>query len=615
MHRPPPDGHEVAALLRAGEPAALAVTAGGLAVACGTGTATVACDPAQAAALLTRWDADAGPRWVWWSAAQALGPLLAAAPPPRVRRCWDLAAVHRLLVGGSADDPGRVWAACHGLAVEDLPRAGELDLRGAAAPGADGGAAHDDALTADGHLSPEWVDGGWSTSPDRAARWAALALQAHHLQVAALEQVPGTDWVAPHHGRLVHTAWSESAAAVLALELAREGLPVDRQAAERVVASFAGPRPRDERHELRLRAARDAVVLDRAGGRPADLRSPAQVRQLLADVGLDVPDTRSWRLERLRTAHPVVEALLAWRQAERFATTYGYRWLDTHLDPDGRLRGTWSASDGGAGRMTAQAGLHSLPRELRVAVRAEPGHRIVRADLGQVEPRVLAAVSGDRALVAAAREDDLYAPVAQRLDCERSVAKVAVLAAMYGQTSGAAGQALQGMRTTYPTAMAMLETADERGRAGEHLRTYGGRLVRPWPVDDVPPEAGEAASRGYRAALAARGRFTRNAVVQGAAAELFKAWAATVRHRLAGSGSGAVVLCLHDELLLHVRDDAAEEVAEGLVADLEATAARWCPLVPVRFVADVAVVRSWSEAKADGQPTAPGPPPPTAAQR
>ena len=61
------------------------------------------------------------------------------------------------------------------------------------------------------------------------------------------------------------------------------------------------------------------------------------------------------------------------------------------------------------------------------------------ADLGQVEPRVLAAVSRDEAFAAATREDDLYAPVAQRLGVERSVAKIAVLAAMYGQRSGAAG--------------------------------------------------------------------------------------------------------------------------------------------------------------------------------
>jgi len=69
--------------------------------------------------------------------------------------------------------------------------------------------------------------------------------------------------------------------------------------------------------------------------------------------------------------------------------------------------------------MTAQSGLHNLPAEMRSAVRAEPGHVLVRADLGQIEPRVLAAVSGDAELAAAAREPDMYTPVAAALRLDR----------------------------------------------------------------------------------------------------------------------------------------------------------------------------------------------------
>ena len=77
-------------------------------------------------------------------------------------------------------------------------------------------------------------------------------------------------------------------------------------------------------------------------------------------AGVDVPDTRAWRLRAFREAHPLVGALLEWRKAERIATTYGYGWLDTHLGADGRLRGTWTGSDGAAGRMTASGGLRNL---------------------------------------------------------------------------------------------------------------------------------------------------------------------------------------------------------------------------------------------------------------
>ena len=143
----------------------------------------------------------------------------------------------------------------------------------------------------------------------------------------------------------------------------------------------------------------------------------------------------------------------------------------------------------------------------------------VRADLGQIEPRVLAVVSGDPAFAAATRADDLYAPVAQRLGVDRPVAKVAVLAAMYGQRSGAAGEALEGLERAYPVAMALLDRAYAAGRRGEPLRTYGGRLIPTGrflagepggrrPRAGLPPAGGSRAtpsSRGPRPSCSRRG--------------------------------------------------------------------------------------------------------------
>jgi DNA polymerase-1 len=319
------------------------------------------------------------------------------------------------------------------------------------------------------------------------------------------------------------------------------------------------------------------------GREGTDLRNPTQVKELLAAVGVSVPNTRKFVLERYRETHPLVDALLEWRKDERIATTYGYRWLDEHVGADGRLRGGWTACDGAAGRMTAQNGLHNLPAPLRPAVVAEPGHVFVRADLGQVEPRVLAVVSGDRAFAEATRADDLYAPVAQKLGIERKVAKVAVLAAMYGQRSGAAGRALGDLERAYPVAMGLLDEAYASGVARRPLRTFGGRRINldaAWPGSD---DGG-------------RGRFARNALIQGSAAELFKAWAATVRHETAPTGA-QFVLCLHDELLLQAPEDRAEEVARAMGRCLDDSARRWAGTDQVRFVADTSIIRRWSDAK------------------
>jgi len=96
--------------------------------------------------------------------------------------------------------------------------------------------------------------------------------------------------------------------------------------------------------------------------------------------------------------------------------------------------------------------------------------------------------------------------------------------------------------------------------------------------------------------IAGRGRFARNAVIQGAAAELFKAWAATVRLTTRHLGA-RIVLCLHDELLIHVPADAADDAAAAVDAALTASARRWTGSSTVRFVSDTSVIRRWSQAK------------------
>jgi DNA polymerase-1 len=467
---------------------------------------------------------------------------------------WDCAAVHKLLHGGRRDDPLAVWSAAHDLPPPARPR-DDLTLLDSALDPVE---AYTGPVRADGALHP---DAPRLAEPEV---WAGLAREVAALQEQQLLALPDPrpQPVGPHLPLV--TAWSESAAALLCAELERDGLPFDRVVAEEILRESVGDGDR---------ATRDAPVLAQLRDEQVDLRNPAQVKETLARHGIDVPDTRSWRLEAHR-AHPLVAALLSWRKAERLATTYGFSWLDQHLGADGRLRGEWTAADGGAGRMTASAGLHNLPAELRPAVAAEPGHVLVRADLGQVEPRVLAAVSGDAGLARAAAADDMYTPVAQQLGCDRPTAKVAVLAAMYGQTSGTAGQALAQMERAYPAALAYLRAAEEAGRVGRDVRTHGGRLVR-------------SGTGGV-------GRYVRNAVVQGAAAELFKAWAAAVRNGLDG---GRVVLCLHDELLLHVPGAEAQDAVALLHDALGRVASHWAAGSGVRFVADVSVVHRWSEAK------------------
>ena len=178
------------------------------------------------------------PRWVWWSARSAAVGLVSAGV--RVATCWDVAAVHRLLAGGNVDDPGLVWAALHRLDPSSVPRLGQLDLLG---PGTDHPPGDpEDPVGPDDHLRAEWTDGGWARTPDRLARWAALALKAQSQQAQALSRLDvGGDPVA--------TAHAESAAELLSVELTHDGLPLDVAVAEQILAALAGPRPRSAAHE------------------------------------------------------------------------------------------------------------------------------------------------------------------------------------------------------------------------------------------------------------------------------------------------------------------------------------------------------------------------------
>lgn len=509
------------------------------------------------------------PRWVWWSAAEAGRHLVRGGVA--VARAWDVAEAHRLLAGGWVADPAVAWAHARGLDAGGIPERHRGDLLDmlSAEVGADAGTS---PVRGDGYLRPDAAAGQWAVTDDRLLAWAEAASACAEVQRERAQQVGP---------RLVATVHAESAAAVVCEELEHDGLPVDRAR----LLDLVTPMCTDPQ-------ARDAAVLAHVPGREhVDLRNPAQVRELLKAVGIDVPSTRKHVLEEYAHVHPVVPALLRWRADERIATTYGLRWIEEHVGADDRLRGEWRACDGGAGRMTAGAGLHNLPALLRPGIAAHEGYVFVRADLGQIEPRILAVASGDPAFVQATQADDLYAPVAQRLGVERAVAKVAVLSAMYGGRAGQAAAALEGLEREYPGAIRLLEEAYEAGVQGRAVRTFGGRLIPTTRL--MSTEVGVGANPDLDAA---RGRFARNAIIQGAAAEFFKAWAATVRAMTRPLGA-SIVLCLHDELLVHAPRENAQEVAALVDAALQDSARRWTGGAPVRFVSDTQIITRWSEAK------------------
>ena len=128
---------------------------------------------------------------------------------------------------------------------------------------------------------------------------------------------------------------------------------------------------------------------------------------------------------------------------------------------------------------------------------ADAGWRFVVADAGQLEPRILAAVSGDARLAAAAGAGDLYAALAaDSFGGDRARAKLALLGAMYGQTGGGALPAIAVLRRATRPPGAYVEAAARTGEAGG--------LVRSWLGRTCPPATRAAGAVGRRSRAPAR---------------------------------------------------------------------------------------------------------------
>jgi DNA polymerase-1 len=508
-----------------------------------------------------------GTRWVWADTARTYPALLAAAA--RVPRAWDLRLCHRILRSALPDaDHGsaRVWA-------------------GAPAP-----------IDADDGLFP--AEG--ERAPD--AEEVRRELQR---QVSAVE-------AAPDPGRLRMLLHAESAGALIAEEMRAAGLPWDVAAHDRILVRELGERtlPGGVPRRMQELAARIRTEL---GDDAVSLDSPPKLLRALHRAGIQVASTSRWELAQ--HPHPAVEPLLAYKRLARLLVANGWSWLDEWVR-DGRFRpvyipggvvtGRWASSGGGA---------LQIPRLLRPAVRPDPGWVIVDADVAQLEPRVLAAMSRDLALAAAARGRDLYSGIVESgAVATREEAKYAVLGAMYGATTGESGRLVPRLRRAYPTAMGLVDAAAATGEDGGVVRTWLGRTSPPPEValrelsaaattEGADAATAELARRGARD----RGRFTRNFVVQGSAAEWALCWLAEIRARLDALGtvsapaagrSGPVfahrphlVFFLHDEVMVHAPAELAEEVARVVADAAEAAGRRLFGTFPVDFPLDVEIVR------------------------
>jgi DNA polymerase family A len=550
------------------------------------------------AAAVTARARQADVRWVWPSSAALYPALLRAGV--RVTRCHDIQLTEGLLASRDGGLPALVASA---VVARDGGAAGGADVAEA------GSAAVARLVSAVPAGSPSgeqpgqlaFEDSG-GAPPDRpAAEVLADVIAAHASQQHRIAADPLA-------ARFALLAAVESAGGLAAAEMTAAGLPWRADVHDQLLTEVLGPRPAAG-PGVPVRPARLAEltvqISEELGAvRPVNPDSPTQLLRALAAGGIRVPSTRTAVLRTID--HPVIPLLLQYKELARLYAANGWTWIDAWV-AGGRFRPEYIVGGVVSGRWaTRGGGALQIPKVLRRAVLAEPGWVLVVADAAQLEPRILAALAGDRAFAQAAAGGDVYAAVASALRIDRDRAKIALLSAMYGGTGGDGGQSLALLRRQFPQASAFVEAAARAGEEGRVVRSVLGRTCPPPSADwvSLTAESGDPDSErdpGAGRALRARGRFTRNFVVQASAADWALVLLAALRTGLAGLGAPdqrpELVFFQHDEVLVHC----PAALADDVIAAVSAAAASATRLVfgatPVSFPMTVAAVERYSDAK------------------
>ncbi|MBF6065323.1 bifunctional 3'-5' exonuclease/DNA polymerase [Nocardia terpenica] len=512
-------------------------------------------------------------RWVWRSTGEMYRRLLAAGV--RVERCYDVEAAEALLIGheegqsGQARSLAAAWARLHGLPVPP------------------------DAPARAAETQPSLFESGPVPLPSGTDELTAL-LEVYAGQIARTAKTEQ-----PERMRLLLAA--ESAGMLVAAEMSRTGIPWRADVHREVLDELLGERFPGGGEPRRMAELADRV--SRAFGDEVRVRPdlPNDIIRAFARAGIFLSSTRKWELQQVD--HPAVAPLLEYKSLYRLYTAHGWSWLEQWVH-DGRFRPEYLPGGTVSGRWTTNGGgALQIPKVIRRAVRADPGWCLVVADADQMEPRVLAAISRDPGLMeVAGRGEDLYADLAARaFGGDRAQAKLAMLGAIYGQTSGDARTHMAELRRRYPAAMAYVDDAARAGEEGRLVRTWLGRTCPPLSAGapDDPAEEQEPSGRyGSTSAARARGRFTRNFVVQGSAADWALLVLAALRQQMTRAGLRAeLVFFQHDEVIVHCPAEEAATVAEAIATAAQTAGRIAFGPTPVRFPLTTAIVECYWDAK------------------
>ena len=314
-------------------------------------------------------------------------------------------------------------------------------------------------------------------------------------------------------------------------------------------------------------------------------------------------------LEKLAPEYPIVNKILEYRQVAKLKSTYA-EGLANFIDTDGRIHGKFNQTITATGRISS-----TEPNLQNIPVRMELGRRIrkvfipkedyifVDADYSQIELRILAHCSGDKALIDAYKHAEdihritasqvFHTPFDEVTDLQRRNAKAVNFGIVYGISSFGLSQDLSITKkeaaeyieryfASYPGIKQFLDNAVQQAKDMGYVETLFGRRR---PVPELQSSNFMQRAFGERVAM--------NAPIQGSAADIMKMAMIGVGEALQKQElQSRIVLQVHDELLIEAHKDEVEEVKAILTQEMEQAVQLDVPLS-----IDIHVGKNWYEAK------------------
>jgi len=436
---------------------------------------------------------------------------------------------------------------------------------------------------------------------DNACRYAAegadVALRIHDSLWPDLEKIPEL--------RNLYLEIEQPLAAVLqAME--RTGVMVDAEMLRR------------QSGELAAAMAETEAAAHAAAGGPFNIGSPKQLQEVLYDrLGLPVlgktpggqPSTAENVLQELAQGYELPRRILEYRGIAKLKSTYTDT-LPRQINPrTGRIHTCYQQAVAATGRLSStDPNLQNIPirtpegRRIRQAFIAPPGYRLLAADYSQIELRIMAHLSADEGLLAAfeGREDIHRAtaaevfntPLDQVTGDQRRSAKAINFGLIYGMSAfglarqlgverGEAQRYIDLYFQRYPGVRHYMDETRELARRQGYVTTvFGRRLYLP----EINERNAQRRQYAERSAI--------NAPMQGTAADIIKRAMLKIQAWLEdGAEDAKLIMQVHDELVLEVREDRAAPAAEHVVRLMEAAGDL---SVPLRV--DVGIGPNWDEA-------------------